>query len=119
MDNFPPGLLKDAAIVLTKPLTFYDVKALCQRLRHRIINFAKNVRWVLLFIINLSLVTAGGVRPSEWKVTKVIPLYKSGSLAQIDNILQTFPNSHYFVKDLGGNSLQAANGSSRASQATF
>ena len=29
MDNFPPGLLKDAALVLTKPLTFYDVKALC------------------------------------------------------------------------------------------
>ena len=66
VDNFPPGLLKDAALVLTKPLTF---------------------------IINLSLET--GVVPSEWKVAKVIPLYKSGSQAEIDNyrpisILPTF-----------------------------
>ena len=44
LDNFPPGLLKDAALVLTKPLTF---------------------------IINLSVET--GVVPSEWKVAKVIP----------------------------------------------
>jgi len=56
LDNFPPGLLKDAAYVLTTPLTF---------------------------IINLSLKT--GVVLSEWKVAKVIPLYKSGSLAEIDN----------------------------------
>ena len=49
-------MLKDAALVLTKPLTF---------------------------IINLSLET--GVVPSEWKVAKVIPLYKSGSQAEIDN----------------------------------
>ena len=56
LDNFPPGLLKDAAYVLTTPLTF---------------------------IINLSLKTK--VVPSEWKVAKVIPLYKSGSLAEIDN----------------------------------
>ena len=49
-------MLKDAALVLTKPLTF---------------------------IINLSLET--GVVPSEWKVAKVLPLYKSGSLAEIDN----------------------------------
>ena len=49
-------MLKDAALVLTKPLTF---------------------------IINLSLET--GVVPSEWKVAKVIPLYKSGSQAKIDN----------------------------------
>ena len=56
LDNFTPGLLKDAALVLTNPLTF---------------------------IINLSLET--GVVPSEWKVAKVIPLYKSGSQAEIDN----------------------------------
>ena len=56
LDNFPPGLLKDAALVLTKPLTF---------------------------IINLSLET--GVVPSEWKVAKVTPLYNSGSQAEIDN----------------------------------
>ena len=59
------------------------------------------------------------MRPSDWKVAKVIALYKSGSLAQIDNILQTYLNSPYFVKDLGENSLQAANGSFRASQSTF
>jgi len=60
LDNFPPGLLKDAALVLTKRLTF---------------------------IINLSLKT--GIVPSEWKVAKVIPLYKSGSLAEIDNYRPT------------------------------
>ena len=56
LDNFSSGLLKDAALVLTKPLTF---------------------------IINLSLET--GVLLRECKVAKVIPLYKSGSLAEIDN----------------------------------
>ena len=56
LDNFPPGLLKNAAHVLTKPFTF---------------------------IINLSLET--GVVAGEWKVAKVISLYKSGSLAEIDN----------------------------------
>ena len=49
-------MLKDAALVLAKPLTF---------------------------IINLSLETA--VVPNEWKVSKVIPLYKCGSLAKIYN----------------------------------
>ena len=49
-------MLKHAALVLTEPLTS---------------------------IINLSLET--GVVPSEWKVVKVIPPFKSGSLAEIDN----------------------------------
>ena len=39
--------------------------------------------WPFAFIDNLSLET--GVVLSEWKVAKVIPLYKSGSLAEIDN----------------------------------
>ena len=56
LDNFSSGLLKDVALVLTKRLTF---------------------------IINLSLET--GVVPRECKVAKVIPLYKSGCLAEIDN----------------------------------
>ena len=56
LDNLSPGLLKDAAEVITKPLTF---------------------------IINLSLAT--GVVPTDWKVAKVIPLFKSGSTAEIDN----------------------------------
>ena len=88
MDNFPPGLLNRTLLLF----------------------------WLSLwhFIINLSLET-GVVRPNDWKVAKVIPLYKSGSLAEIDNILQTRLNSPYFFKDLGENSLQAANGSSRAS----
>lgn len=56
LDNFSSGLLKDVALVLTRRLTF---------------------------IINLSLET--GVVPRECKVAKVIPLYKSGCLAEIDN----------------------------------
>ena len=56
LDNLPPGLLKDAAGVIAKPLTF---------------------------IINLSLET--GVVPTEWKMAKVIPIFKSGSMAEIDN----------------------------------
>jgi len=56
LDNHPPGLLKDAAGVIAKPLTF---------------------------IINSSLET--GVVPTEWKMAKVIPIFKSGSMAEIDN----------------------------------
>ena len=55
LDNLLPGLLKDAAGVIAKPLTF---------------------------IINLSLET--GVVPTEWKMAKVIPIFKSGSRAEID-----------------------------------
>ena len=57
-------MLKHAALVLTEALTS---------------------------IINLSLET--GVVPSEWKVAKVIPLFKSGSLAEIDNYrpISVFP----------------------------
>ena len=56
LDNFPPGLLKDVASVIAKPLAF---------------------------VINLSLET--GSVPAEWKVAKVIPQFKSGSSAEIDN----------------------------------
>ena len=56
LGNLPSGLLKDAAEVITKPLTF---------------------------IINLSLATE--VVPTKWKVTKVICLFKTGALAEIDN----------------------------------
>ena len=38
---------------------------------------------LLFFIITFSLET--GVVPGEWKVAKVFHLYKSGSLAEIDN----------------------------------
>ena len=50
----PPGLLKDAALVFTKPLTL---------------------------IINLFLET--GIGPGKWKVAKVIHLYKSVCTAEI------------------------------------
>lgn len=56
LDNFPPGLLKDAAPVIARPLTF---------------------------IINLSL--ESGTVPTEWKEAKVLPFLKSGSSAKIDN----------------------------------
>ena len=81
----PPGLLKDAALAFTKPLTL---------------------------IINLFLET--GIGPGKWKVAKVIHLYKCGCMAKIDN-LQTNRSSPSFVKEFGENSLQAADGSSRAS----
>lgn len=81
----PPGSLKDAALVFTKPLTL---------------------------IVNLFLET--GIRPGSWKVAKVIHLYKSGCMAEIEN-LQTNCSSPRFVKEFGENSLQAADSSSTAS----
>ena len=56
IDNIPPGLIKDAAEILAKPLT------------HQ---------------IKLSLIT--GVVPTEWKIAKVISLYKSGPRTCLDN----------------------------------
>ena len=55
-DDIPPGLLKDAATELAKPLSV---------------------------IINLSLKT--GNVPSEWKIAKVIPIHKSGSKSSLEN----------------------------------
>ena len=56
IDNLPPGMLKDTAPILAKPLTF---------------------------LINLSLKT--GIVPTDWKVANVIPLHKSGSYSTKDN----------------------------------
>ena len=56
LDNLPPGMLKDAATIITKPLAY---------------------------IINLSL--RSGSVPLEWKAAKVIPLFKSGSMVELDN----------------------------------
>ena len=56
LDNLPPGLLKDVAPVLAKPLTH---------------------------VINLSFKT--GQVPTDWKEAKVVPVYKSGSRTQVDN----------------------------------
>lgn len=56
LDNFLSGLLKDAASVIAKPLTY---------------------------IINLSL--RSGTVPAEWKEAKVLPLFKSGSSSEIGN----------------------------------
>ena len=56
LDNLPPGRLKDAATIITKPLAY---------------------------IINLSL--QSGSVPTEWKAAKIIPLFKSGSMIELDN----------------------------------
>ena len=56
LDNLPPGLLKDAASSLAKPLTH---------------------------MINLSFKT--GVVPTDWKEARVVPVYKSGPRSQVDN----------------------------------
>ena len=48
-DDIPPGMLKDANEILSKPLAF---------------------------IINLSLQTS--IVPQDWKVAKITPLFKSG-----------------------------------------
>ena len=56
LDDLPPGMLKDAAIYITEPLTY---------------------------IINPSLTT--GMIPSSWKEAKVLPVFKSGSSSVMDN----------------------------------
>ena len=56
IDDLPPGLVTDAAYVLSVPLSH---------------------------IINLSLDT--GQFPQEWKAAKIIPLHKSGSKTNFDN----------------------------------
>ena len=56
IDDLPPGLIKDAASVISVPLSH---------------------------IINLSLET--GNFPQEWKVAKISPLLKSGSTTNFDN----------------------------------
>ena len=55
-DNLPANLLKYSSKAIAEPLTF---------------------------IINLSLGT--GVVPNDWKVARVLPLYKSGSRSSLDN----------------------------------
>lgn len=56
LDNLSPGMLKDAAAVINKPLAY---------------------------IVNLSL--QSGSVPMEWKSAKVIPLFKSSSMVEFDN----------------------------------
>ena len=56
LDNIPPRLLRDAANEISQPLTH---------------------------IINKSL--QSGFFPSEWKIAKITPLFKSGNSSNIDN----------------------------------
>ena len=56
LDNLPPGMVKDSAAVISAPLCY---------------------------LINLSIKT--GVFPTEWKVAKIAPIFKSGSPNFIDN----------------------------------
>ena len=54
-DNLPPGILKDVAVIIAKPLC-------------HIINISKN-----------------GIVPSAFKLGKITPIYKSGSKHEMDN----------------------------------
>ena len=56
VDRFPSEMIKDAANVLAGPLTF---------------------------LINMSIET--GLVPSDWKIAKVIPVFKSGNKSDLDN----------------------------------
>ena len=56
LDDFPPGMLKDAASLIAKPLTY---------------------------VIDMSL--SKGVIPTEWKAAKVTSLHKSESSTEIEN----------------------------------
>ena len=70
LENFLPGMLKNAAGVIAKPLTH---------------------------IINLSLRT--GTIPTDWKAAKVIPLLKSGSLADINSSISFSNTVKTFIKE--------------------
>ena len=56
VDKFPSGMIKDAASVLAASMTF---------------------------LINMSMQT--GLVPSDWKIAKVIPVFKSGNKSELDN----------------------------------
>ena len=56
IDDLPPGMLKDVASEIAKPISY---------------------------IINLSLRT--GQVPTDWKIARVVPLHKSGSAADVNN----------------------------------
>ena len=56
VDKFPSGMIKDAATVLAGPLTF---------------------------LINMSIET--GLVPSDWKIAKVMLVFKSGNKPDLDN----------------------------------
>ena len=56
IDNLPASLLKDGANTIAVPLAY---------------------------LINLSIQT--GMIPNEWKIARIIPLYKSGSKSSFDN----------------------------------
>ena len=56
LDNISPHMLKDAAVVVAKPLTRIVIESLSQ-----------------------------GTVPSEWKYAKITPLYKKGMPTNMDN----------------------------------
>ena len=56
LDNLPPGFLKDTANIIAEPL---------------------------MHVINQSL--SSGIIPNDFKVGRVVPLFKSGSSSNIDN----------------------------------
>ena len=56
LDDVPPSMIKDASQYIAAPLAY---------------------------IINLSL--SSGMYPAQWKNAKIIPVYKSGSVSELDN----------------------------------
>ena len=56
LDDVPPSLIKDASQYIAAPLAY---------------------------IINLSL--SSGIYPAQWKNAKIVPVYKSGSVSELDN----------------------------------
>ena len=56
LDDVPPSLIKDASQYTAAPLAY---------------------------IINLSL--SSGIYPAQWKNAKIVPVYKSGSVSELDN----------------------------------
>ena len=80
IDNLPPGMLRDAALILAKPLTY---------------------------VINLSL--KSGIVPTDWTIAKVIPLHKSGSQSTIDNYrpISVYPTLSKILERMFYNQLMA------------
>ena len=90
-DNLPPGILKDAARPLSGPLTH---------------------------LINLSLLS--GFVPTEWKIAKVTPIHKGGSVDDNNNfrpisVLSSFSKileravHHQLIEYLESNNLLSEN----------
>ena len=81
LDNIPARLLKDAADIVTRPLTII-INASLQS--GRVPDDWKAARVIpLTIIINASL--QSGRVPDDWKAARVIPLFKKGKVEDMEN----------------------------------